>query len=237
MRKTLLTALLTAVALVAGAQPDKGTLSLIPKVGLTMANMTGSDLSFTGSDGDIGADSKYQAGFTAGAELDYQALHWASVSLGVMYYRQGCKYDDVAVVGTQDEDNVYYTLHTGMKNDMQYINVPLMFNFYPLRNFAIKVGAQLDIPIYTKETRETVSMTVDRDTDMKTYSDDFTREKTNVEANYKEVGVSVPVGISYEYENVIIDFRYNIGISDICKSETQRNQVFALTVGYRIKFN
>lgn len=237
MKRTILAALFAAVTLAMEAQPEKGTWSLIPKVGLTMANMSGSDLSFEGSDGDIGVDSKFQAGFTAGVELDYQALRWMSVSIGGMYYRQGCKYKDVAVMNSSDEENVYYTLHTGMKNDMQYINVPLTFNFYVLKNFAIKAGVQLDVPVYTKNTRETVSMTVDRENDIKTYSDDFTKEKTDVQTDYKEVGVSVPVGLSYEYENVIIDLRYNIGISDMCRTETQRNEVFALTVGYRIKFN
>ena len=52
--------------------------------------------------------------------------------------------------------------------------------------------------------------------------------------NMKRIDVSVPVGISYEYRNVLLDARYNLGLLKINKDEysTFKNKVFSFTVGY-----
>ena len=50
--------------------------------------------------------------------------------------------------------------------------------------------------------------------------------------------VSIPVGISYEYLNVVLDARYHFGLTKLYKDEswpTEKNKVFTFTVGY--KFN
>ena len=49
---------------------------------------------------------------------------------------------------------------------------------------------------------------------------------------------SIPVGISYEYKNVIIDARYKFGLSNLWKDDsfkTEKNKVFDFTVGYRFE--
>ena len=46
---------------------------------------------------------------------------------------------------------------------------------------------------------------------------------------------SVPVGISYEYMNVCLDARYNIGVSKIADGDAGRNSVFQITLGYKFK--
>ena len=51
-----------------------------------------------------------------------------------------------------------------------------------------------------------------------------------------KVSLSIPVGISYEYRNVAIDLRYNIGVSHVYKEQssydTSRGQTVMLTLGY-----
>ena len=54
--------------------------------------------------------------------------------------------------------------------------------------------------------------------------------------NCKSVAFSIPLGVSYEYENVVVDARYNIGltrISDIKYVKSPKSQVIEFTVGYR----
>ena len=49
---------------------------------------------------------------------------------------------------------------------------------------------------------------------------------------------SIPVGVSYEFDNhIVIDARYNIGITNINKGGdvTNRNSVFLATVGYKFR--
>ena len=46
--------------------------------------------------------------------------------------------------------------------------------------------------------------------------------------------LSIPVGISYEYENVVLDARYNVGVLNAYKyGLTARNKVFEVSVGYK----
>ena len=51
----------------------------------------------------------------------------------------------------------------------------------------------------------------------------------------KKVNVSIPVGLSYEYMNVILDARYHIGLTKVNKVDGRdsKNKVFTFTVGYR----
>ena len=53
---------------------------------------------------------------------------------------------------------------------------------------------------------------------------------------------SIPVGISYEYEDFVIDARYNIGLTDVYKKDNvitnlalkgTKNSVIQLTLGYK----
>ena len=50
---------------------------------------------------------------------------------------------------------------------------------------------------------------------------------------YKSVDVSIPLGVSYEYMNVVVDARYNIGVTKNNKVNDSKSNFFALTVGYK----
>ena len=51
-----------------------------------------------------------------------------------------------------------------------------------------------------------------------------------------KVNFSIPVGLAYEYHNVALDVRYNIGITSVYKapSDKIRNSTFTFTLGYGI---
>ena len=66
---------------------------------------------------------------------------------------------------------------------------------------------------------------------------------------FKKSDLSIPVGLSYEFDDAVIELRYNIGLTNILKSEIDdeysvfygaktdskiRNSVIMLTFGYRI---
>ena len=54
-------------------------------------------------------------------------------------------------------------------------------------------------------------------------------------AEIKTFDFSIPVGISYEYMNVCLDARYNIGVSKLADGDAGRNSVFQITLGYKFK--
>lgn len=95
---------------------------------------------------------------------------------------------------------------------LDYINVPLIANIYLVNNLALRVGVQ-------------PGFLVGHDADI-SYGDDA----------FKKVDFSIPVGLSYEYENFILGVRYNIGLTRVFKFDMlkEKNQVFMVDLGYRI---
>jgi hypothetical protein len=54
----------------------------------------------------------------------------------------------------------------------------------------------------------------------------------------KSVDFGIPLGLSYEYKNVVLDARYFFGLTKIDKTDnpdSARNQYLSITLGY--KFN
>ena len=54
---------------------------------------------------------------------------------------------------------------------------------------------------------------------------------------YKKTAFAIPVGISYEYENVMLMARYNFGLSNVYNHDLgdSKNKIITVSVGY--KFN
>ena len=69
----------------------------------------------------------------------------------------------------------------------------------------------------------------------------------NISKNIKDLGLSIPVGLSYEYKNMMLDVRYNFGLlsiisdKDIYVGDTKfttddrhtTTNVLQITLGYR----
>ena len=51
----------------------------------------------------------------------------------------------------------------------------------------------------------------------------------------KKVDVAIPLGLSYEYMNVILDARYNVSLTKASKGDWDKckNKALTFTVGYR----
>lgn len=109
--------------------------------------------------------------------------------------------------------------------NMDYINIPVLANVYIAPGLALKAGPQIGF---------------------------LTRAKVD-DIDFKKacntVDFSIPIGASYEFSDFVIDFRYNIGVSNVLKSKKAitddiefdgdvkaRNSVMMLTLGYKIPF-
>ena len=49
----------------------------------------------------------------------------------------------------------------------------------------------------------------------------------------RDFDLSVPVGLSYEFMDIVLDCKYNIGVTDVLMNTSGRNSVFQITLGYR----
>ena len=218
------------VSLTMKGQESVGTFSLIPKIGVSIANVSGEKIYYENSE--IPAKGKYNARFMGGVEAEYQMLPTTSVSLGVGYVQQGCRISDFEV---GDPKGMSYG-QSKIRVKMDYIQCPLTINQYLGEGLAVKAGVQLGFLLKSDFSYSTTPIKHLAD-GAKEYG-----ETEDVEIDQKSVrrsmDVSIPVGISYEYLNVVLDARYHFGLTNLYKDEswpTEKNKVFTFTVGY--KFN
>ena len=151
-------------------------------------------------------DAEYKAGFVGGAELEYHVSPMFGISGGLLYSMQGAKVKD-----------------SDVKMKMDYLNIPILANVYVAPGLALKAGIQPAFNLSNKVSVEGV--TVDYDKYYK-YAPDG--------AKIKSFDFSIPVGLSYEYMNVCLDARYNIGVTKIADfDDAGCNSVFQITLGYK----
>lgn len=232
MKKNIAIAAVTAALIispaVSKAQPKAGTFSIIPRLGVTLAKITGDDI-YMPDENTIGnfASPKYKPGLMAGADIEYQATNTLAVSLGAYYSRQGEKYDDVTE--SHDNSTKAWTEVSDWKQHHDYVNIPLMISAYVAPNFAVKAGVQMGFNTSARMEYTTASFTRNDAGIASTES----VKKTKTDVKVKKTDFSIPVGISYEYMNVILDARYNIGLTKVYDNIDGRNSVLTFNVGYR----
>ena len=235
MKKTVLSLLVMLCCAAASAQPAAGKFSIIPRVGVSLANLSGDGVYYGSANAtESWGSSRNKPGFTVGVDLDYQFMRNLSVSLGAYYVQQGCNYKN-DFVGDYDSD-VSVSTGVGYSNwstQLQYIQVPLMLNAYIAPGVALKAGVQLGFALSGKMKVTEVDYTEKNGEVMPS------EPKQNVEkfnSTMKSVNFSIPVGFSYEFANVILDARYNIGLTPFQETKGYKgpkNKVFMVTAGYR----
>ena len=194
MKKLMMIAVMAIFAMTASAQNtnrEVGAFTLQPKVGLTIGSFSGEYVTVGGK-----VENKKRVGFTAGLEGEIYATNWLGIALGLNYAQQGWKFNDV-------------------KCKYDYLNVPLVADFYVARGLALKTGVQLGFLMNAKW-------------------DDL-----NVKDDSNKTNFSIPIGISYEFSNVVLDLRYNVALSKVNKNATDnykyRSDLVQITIGYKFE--
>lgn len=222
--------LLSAMGAMAQNDEDQvGRFSIIPRVGVAIANLTDNS-TFVATEQVRELKSKSQAGFMGGVDVEYRATDVLAVSLGAYYARQGFRYGDYESV--EDADKGLYSGIKDMHGNLDYINVPLMLKAYVAKGFAVMAGAQMGF-LCTRGKMHFERTELEKDKNGSTTYKDTNSYKEKIPA--RNTDVSIPVGISYEYMNVILDARYNIGLTKVYKGDVakSKNKALTFTVGYR----
>ena len=190
----MMIAALMVATLSASAQNEVGQVTLQPKVGINIANMTG----------DTWVDKKAKVGLVAGVEAEYGISEKFGLAFGALYSMEGCK------LKTSGMDK-------SLSVNLDYINIPILAQFYAAKGFAIKAGIQPAFNVRHKASYDGESANL-KDAGIETKSFNF----------------SIPVGLSYEYQSFVLDARYNIGVTKLFKDADQgRNSTFSITLGYK----
>ena len=216
MKKLFLVAAMTVAALSVSAQSKvkPGTWSIQPKAGVTITSITGLDEDITLGIGHK-SESQVNVGATIGGEVEYQIDNRFSVAAGVGYIMQGKQWDDYKIGGVEWYDS---------KIELGYINVPIVANCYIFKGFAVKAGVQ-----FAFMTNAKYKYTI-KDGNYET------KYNQDIKDNCKTFDFSIPVGVSYEFDNhIVIDARYNIGVTKVLDGATNHNSVLLATVGYKFR--
>ena len=157
----------------------------------------------------------YTCHATIGGEVEYQIDNRFSVAAGVGYIMQGKQWDDYKIGGVEWYDS---------KIELGYINVPIVANCYIFKGFAVKAGVQ-----FAFMTNAKYKYTI-KDGNYET------KYNQDIKDNCKTFDFSIPVGVSYEFDNhIVIDARYNIGVTKVLDGATNHNSVLLATVGYKFR--
>lgn len=201
MKKIILSTIIMLASVGAYAQYSVGSISLQPKVGVNIANITDAD----------GPDSRI--GLATGLEAEFQVTDIFSLSLGAIYSQQGAK----TGISTDDIDGT-------LTFKLDYINVPILANVYVAKGLAVKLGIQPGFNVASKaEYKQTIG--------------GITNKVSGDVKGLNSVDVSIPVGFSYEYANVLFDARYNWGLTKFIddSDSNSKNSVLQITLGYKFK--
>lgn len=114
------------------------------------------------------------------------------------------------------QGNKYKSGKSTVTNKIDYINIPILANVYVVKGLAVKLGIQPGFKV-NNEVKFA-------------YGDKSHSEDVD---NAKSFDFSIPVGLSYEYSNVVLDARYNFGCTKVADHVDARNSVFQITLGYK----
>lgn len=101
------------------------------------------------------------------------------------------------------------------KINYNYLNLPVMFNFYPTEKFFLQVGPQLGILASAEFTSGTNTV--------------------NVKSQLKDTDFALGLGLGADLQKVLLNARYNLGLSSSSKATTGSfpNNVIQISIGFK----
>ena len=202
--------LMAIVGMTANAQNEIGQLTLQPKIGLNLANLTEVEV-VTNPFTNETESGKLKGDFVIGAEAEYYTT--------TPWLCQGADFGTYKLYGNPDG-----SVSDGWDKyqcQLSYLNIPIVANYYFSKGWAVKVGIQPGFLLSAKKKVDGLGYRESEDTDIKDI--------------HKTFDFSIPFGISYEKNNWVFDGRYNLGLTKVNKEgdKNSKNSVIQFTVGYK----
>ena len=180
-----------------------------PKVGLNIATLSDADKAIT--------DLHF------GIEAEYMVTDNFSLGLGAILSNQGAKYDYYELNANGEDSRNKYTV------DLDYVHVPILASYYVLPGLAVKAGVQPGFKMRAKAKFD--DRTIDLDELYKLGS-----VLAGEDIKVSKFDLSIPVGVSYEYKNIVLDARYNWGLIKVMNvGDAFYNRCFMVSLGYKLE--
>ena len=191
MKKMMMIAVMAVMCLTANAQKMRhgaGKITIQPMIGFSVGTFRGEYTSGTIT------GNEARVGLAIGAEAEYYTTtDWLSLSAALKYEQLGWEWKNASTV------------------KLDYIDIPLMANFYVAKGFALKVGLQPGFMV-----------------------------SDNVNGEFKSFNFSIPVGLSYEFKNgITLDLRGGYSLTRVDKFDGNDLKYYtdggSLTIGYKFE--
>ena len=202
-----ITIALMCMLLTAGAAMAQKQFTFGPKIGVDYTH-------FWGKNAYHGGQLNYQAGLF----MEYRFTSRFSIAPEVVFAAQGGKYE---VKDYNDGDGYFDAKFT---ENVNYINIPVMFKYYVSPALSIDLGPQLGINVYSKYTVESK----DKHLNIKETEDQKDDTKT--------IDVGVGLGLTYNIaKDVFVQGRYTLGLTEVFDKswDTGKNGNAQIAIGYR----
>ncbi len=157
-------------------------------------------------------NGKMKPSIYVGGFAEYRFSSFIAGSVELVYSRQG--------ISDSFDDEDFGSVKDRMR--LNYLNLPILAKIYLIGDqLSLDLGPQVGFMLNAKEW-------------MKADGETGTEDQTDL---FKTVDVSAAMGLSYNIGNIILQGRYNLGLTDIVKDNDGdkkfKNGVIQLGVGYR----
>lgn len=213
------------------AQNDGGSRwSIVPKAGMTVATHVGDDATNNCS----------SLAWAAGTEASFQPRRLLSCDFGLYYTRERVKESGSA----QLVSSLYNLTLSHSRLVTERLDVPLMVGLHVLPGLTLKAGVQPSLLLSATTKYHIQGYTIDMGSIQdRIYSDEDLAKlpkvpyndegSSGIKSEMSNIDVSIPVGASYEWRNIVVDARYHFGLMHAIKNQDVRRRYLLLTVGYR----
>ena len=202
-----ITIALVCMLLTAGAAMAQKQFTFGPKIGVDYTH-------FWGKNAYHGGQLNYQAGLF----MEYRFTSRFSIAPEVVFAAQGGKYE---VKDYNDGDGYFDAKFT---ENVNYINIPVMFKYYVSPALSIDLGPQLGINVYSKYTVESKDKLLN------------IKETEDQKDDTKTIDVGVGLGLTYNIaKDVFVQGRYTLGLTEVFDKswDTGKNGNAQIAIGYR----
>ncbi len=224
MKKFLLFLPLFFLSVTMQAQQDT-YWRIYPKVGFNLSKFP-NDKFYAGDLEIAHLTSRYKQAFTGGVELSVERGKLSAIT-GLMYSNRGTKYNDYTYEDAYIQEKV-----SGVQYSLHYLELPLMGGFEIFDGLKLKAGVQFGYLLNAQYMMSSITSEKKKDGQLVVKETDII--DMSVTDSFKKFDFSIPVGVSYEFSNVLLDARYVIGLTNNSKSSATnaRHSGFIFTVGY-----
>jgi len=185
------------------------------KGGLNVANLTGDD----------DEDNSSKIGFNAGGFVEIKVSNKFAIQPELLFSTQGTKAEFSEDLGNGD------SYSADGKLNLSYLNIPVMAKYYVADKFSLEAGPQIGF-LMSAKSKYTETLTQGNVTTTSSAEED-------VKSDFESVDFGVNFGAGYDFtENLSLGLRYNLGLSNVYKTESgdnfkNSNNVFSVSLGYK----